>query len=407
MDIINELKRRRKTIVIAAFFFIAILLALAIAKLSGPHKDGLVVHRGTFTNHLLLTGELKAEKSDDILVPTFRQWRTQITWMIRDGSKVHKGDKILALDFTSQASNLEEKKLEVSKARGELAQQKALNRAERDNLTVNLEKARSAYEKARLDASAPRKFYSRKDYEGLQLALNKAKAEFEKAKSRMDSFRISSMSDIKVKRLALQKALREADTAREALNKMVVYAPISGLIDVADHPWEGRKFQIGDTVFVGWTVIRIPDLSTMSVDAELSDVDQGRLQPGMRAVCTMDAFPDLKINGYVSRVSPVARPVRNSPTRRGFDVKINLEKTYPDKMRSGMSVRAEVLTRKIENALIAPREGLDFSVGPPLARLRGGRKTSVKLGPCSPFECVVVSGLKEGQRLRPPGDARD
>lgn len=390
--------------IMAAVLSIVLLLA---AGCGGRDNEKFTVHKGTFTDYLLLTGELKAEKSDDILVPAFRQWRTQITWMIRDGSKVHKGDKILELDFTSQASNLEEKKLVVSKATGKLAQQEALNQAGLDGVLLNLKKAQAVYEKAKIDASAPRELFSKKDYENRQLALNQAEAEYDKAKSEKDAFEVSSEADIKVLRLALGKARREVKTAREAIKKMVTYAPRDGLIEVAEHPWEGRKFQIGDTVFVGWTVMRIPDLSTMDVNAELSDVDQGRLQLGMRAVCTMDAFPDLKIKGYVTRVAPVARPIRNSPTRRGFDVTVALDKNYPDKMRSGMSVRVEVQTRKIDNVLLAPRMGLDFSVSPPAARLRGGREVRVKVGPCSPLECVVLSGLKEGQRLRPPEDARD
>jgi HlyD family secretion protein len=218
---------------------------------------------------------------------------------------------------------------------------------------------------------------------------------------------VSSKADLKVKRLALEKARRDVTTAEEALKKMIVYAPTGGVVDVAEHPWEGRKLEVGDTVMVGWTVMSIPDLSSMRVDAELSDVDQGRVQPGMKAVCTMDAFPGLAIDGYVRKVSPVAKPIDKSPTRRGFDVTVALDRSYPDKMRTGMSVKVAVMTRRMKDVLLAPRPGLDLSADPPLARLAGGREVRVTLGPCSPLECVVESGLKAGQRLAPRGGRRD
>ena len=46
-----------------------------------------------------------------------------------------------------------------------------------------------------------------------------------------------------------------------------------------DHPWEGRKLQEGDTVWVGMTVASLPDLDSMIVEASLSDVDDGRIAP--------------------------------------------------------------------------------------------------------------------------------
>ncbi len=379
----------------------AAVLLCAAGCARGGHQ-ALTVHRGTFTDRFLLTGRLEAEKSEDIIVPSLPQWRTQITWMIRDGSRVHKGEKILELDYTSLASNLEEKKLAATEAAGDLAQQKALNAARSDELKLALEQARSAYEKARIDASIPRQLFSRKDYEDRQLAVDATRTEYDKAREDVKAFEVSGRADLEIKRLALDKARREAASAEDALKKMVAYAPRDGIVEIAEHPWEGRKLQVGDTVFVGWTVMSIPDLSTMLVDARLSDVDQGRIQPGMKALCTLDAFPDLAIHGYVAVVSSVAKEIPKSPARRAFDVRIALDRSYPDKMRSGMSVRVSVLTRRMKDVLIAPRTGLDLSVNPPVARLPGGRTVKIRIGPCSPLQCVVFAGLKAGQRLEAP-----
>jgi hypothetical protein len=52
------------------------------------------------------------------------------------------------------------------------------------------------------------------------------------------------------------------------------------------------------------------------------------------------------------------------------------------------------------DALLVPRAALDFaSPQQPKAHLSGGKVVPVTLGPCNAQECIVKSGLKEGDRL--------
>ena len=78
---------------------------------------------------------------------------------------------------------------------------------------------------------------------------------------------------------------------------------------IADHPrWEGRKFQVGDTVWPGFTIGTMPDLTqALEVDADLSDVDDGRVKAGLTGTCTLDAYPADPIPCTVTDVAPVAR----------------------------------------------------------------------------------------------------
>jgi hypothetical protein len=50
-------------------------------------------------------------------------------------------------------------------------------------------------------------------------------------------------------------------------------------------------------------------------------------------------------------------------------------------------------------ALLAPRAAIDFSGKSPRARLEDGTLVDVKLGACNAQECIVASGLRDGQRL--------
>ncbi|MCI4398622.1 MAG: hypothetical protein JHC34_07255, partial [Acidobacteria bacterium] len=93
----------------------------------GSKGGALEVRRGTFQGRLVLTGELRAVHSVDVIVPRLPQWRTQIRWMAPDGSKVKKGQKILELDLTAVAGDAEDKRLAADKAFNDHEKQKALN----------------------------------------------------------------------------------------------------------------------------------------------------------------------------------------------------------------------------------------------------------------------------------------
>jgi multidrug efflux pump subunit AcrA (membrane-fusion protein) len=173
---------------------------------------------------------------------------------------------------------------------------------------------------------------------------------------------------------------------------------------VEENRWEGgRKLQEGDMVYVGMTVARLPDLSSMRVRAVLSDVDDGLVRPGMTATCSLDAYPDRAYPCRVTAVAPVARESDRSSLLRAFEVGLDLGAGEPGRMRPGMSVKVEVETAAAGGVLLAPRAALEPTAAGARARLAGGGWREVTLGPCDAWQCAVEEGLEEGDRLAPVG----
>jgi hypothetical protein len=154
-------------------------------------------------------------------------------------------------------------------------------------------------------------------------------------------------------------------------------------------------------VWPGFNVGRLPDLDSLVIEAGLSDVDEGRIQPGMVAVCTVDAYPDQPLTGVVQTVSPVAQEVGRQTRRRFFNVMIELgDGSTIEGLKPGLSVRIDIVIRRAEDAIVAPRAGLDLSTSPPRARLADGSEVEVDVDFCDAQSCAVTSGLEPGQRLR-------
>jgi HlyD family secretion protein len=393
-----------------------LLLAVLAAPLAGcvggaraeaPAASGnktaaadLTVHRGDLRPRLLLTGELAAAQAANLEVPRTSTWQLQIRWLEQDGTPVKKGQRVVELDNSTFASELEEKKLSMSEAERELVRTEAEARASTAEKEFTVQQKRTDLDKARIAAAIPPDLLAEREVQERQLAVRRSQVELAKAEEDLAAQRKGSAADLEVRRISLDKSRREIREAEEAIQELTLRAPRDGILLVADHPWEGRKIHEGDSVYVGLTVATLPDLSSLIVKAGLSDVDDGRVTPGMEVLCTLDAYPGETFHGRVEDVAAVAQETPRRPLLRSFPVRIRLDRTDPRRMRPGMSVRVEALGAEQRNALLAPRAALDLASDPPRARLAGGRTAEVRLGACNARECVVESGLQEGERLR-------
>ena len=382
---------------------IAIATSLLVACFSGysdkPGKNDLRVHRGAFKNDVVLTGELEAARGAAITVPDLPDWQTSIKWLANDGDEVKEGERVVELDNTTFANSLDSKRQAELQALQELQQKQSEWKADLEQKQLDYEKRKSEYDKAVIDASVPRDILSSREYEDRQTRLSRARVEYEKARDVLGSQRQGITSDRKNLELRLGKAQREIQRAERAIASLVLRAPRNGIVVIREIPWEGRKLQQGDTVWVGFPLALIPELASLQVNVSLPDVDDGRVQIGMPASVTLDGYPDMTFTGKVTGISAVAQESARQSLRRAFKVVVNLDRIDAARMRPGLSARVVIHRKGNGSALLASRAALDLTGTTPRARLSNGKFTNVKLGPCNAQECVILGGLEEGQYL--------
>jgi multidrug resistance efflux pump len=240
---------------------------------------------------------------------------------------------------------------------------------------------------------------STRQFEQNALALKRATVEHAKAIDVLRSRRVAVESERQNLLLRIAQTEREIARTERGIAALVLRAPKDGIVVIRDH-WQGRKLQTGDTVFVGFAIAMLPDLTSIRLKAALADVDDGKIAPGMPVAVTLDGYPDVHYAGRVTSISAVAQESRRASLRRHFEVLVALDKLDPDRMRPGLSARVVVNRESLPEALLAPRAAIDFSGKVPRVRLANGRDVEVQLGPCNAQVCVVSSGLEEGEKLR-------
>lgn len=387
------------------YWMSAVLLLPLAGCFSGYSEDApaqnLRVRRAPFTRDVVLAGELEAARGELLSVPPLPSWQTAIKTIVEDGAAVKAGDVVAELDNSALTSDLDSKRQGSMQATQELQQKESEWRADLEQKELDVEKKKSELDKALLEAKVPKELLSGRAFEEKQTALRRATTEHEKAVDSLRARRTSVAAERQNLLLNIEKTRRTIAIAEAAINALVLRAPRDGIVVVKDHPWEGRKLQSGDPVFVGFPVVLLPDLSSMRVNAALADVDDGKIAKGMPVTVTLDGYPDLQFNGHVSAISAVAQESRRQSLRRQFEVLIALDKLDPARMRPGLSARAVVHRENRGATLLAPRAALDFSGKSPRARLEDGSMKDVRLGSCNAQDCIVLGGLEEGTRLAP------
>lgn len=365
-----------------------------------PPPGELRVRRGDFASDLVLSGELEAARGQTLVVPALPSWQTAIKWIAEDGALLKGGEPAVELDNSALTADLETKRQALTQVHQELQQQEAEWAADLEQKQLDAEKRLSELDKAKLDALTPKELLATKVYEEKQTALRRTTVEHQKAVDLLASRRTAVAAERRNLQLRIEKAHRDIATAERAIEELVLRAPRDGIIVIRDIPWEGRKLQQGDTVFVGMAIAMLPDVSTMRVKAALADVDDGKIAAGMPVTVTLDAFPNVPFTGKISAISAVAQESRRQSLRRQFEVLVALDRLDAERMRPGLSARIVVRRENQAKTLLAPRAAIEFG-GTPKAHLSSGQTKDVKLGPCNAQDCVVLDGLTEGDKLAP------
>jgi len=360
----------------------------------------MVSRRGKLERRIVLTGTLEAVENTMVQVPQTTERRITLQWLAPDGSEVRKGDPIAEFDPSPFSTALESGKNQVLVAERTLNRLQKQADADAEKSDIQQERAQTTFAKAELDAMAPPELRSRQEYERAQLALEQAQTALLKSEEDRKAQRSASATRIKTQELDLITAQRELERAEEAVSVIRLAAPTDGILVIADHPWEGRRIQVGDTLWTGLAVAKVPDLSRMRVRAILWDVDDGSLTTGMKARCTLDAVPTRHFEGRVADITPVAQEARRFSLRRGFNVVIDLDRVDPEIARPGMSVQVDISLSGPDDTVLIPRSCLIFEDTQTFVSLADGTQREVSLGPCSAQECVVLSGLDVGVKLR-------
>src|SRR5499426_2134422 len=417
---LRELASRRAALIVSVCLLL-VLIALIfmyhfnsssfgsiLASSNGAANDAgaaaAEVKRGSIKKVLLLDGELRAVRSRTIFGGS--SWDdVKIVYMPPEGTVVKAGDLVLELDSTNTLNKIKDTDEKIVAAENEIVRVRSQHESALRDLEVELSKLWLTYEQAKLKAKVPNEVISRREFQDAQLLLEKGKAEYENHLNKIEQKKKEQAAELQVKVIEKDKLKVQLDRAKHNLEGMRIKAPTDGMALYNDHWNERRKLQIGDVVWGGWPIVRLPDLTEMEVLAQVNEVDGPRLSIGAKAEVKLDSYPDKVITGEIKEISQTAIKASWMAKAKIFRVTISLDQTVMEIMKPGMSAQVSIIISETQPNLLVPRSTVKFDGERALVtRIEGAdarREVAVTILASDGLNYLVADNgaLKEGDHI--------
>jgi len=197
-------------------------------------------------------------------------------------------------------------------------------------------------------------------------------------------------------RTVLRSAEVSARSSQVAVGYTVIRAPFDGII-------LSTSASVGDMVTPfslaadsKGAVVSMADSSSLEVETDVSASGLSRVRIGQPCEIALDAVPDTRFRGTVSRIAPaVDRANTTAVTRIRFDA---LDSRVLPEMRAKVSFLSQALTAEQQKPLIA--------VHPDALASRDGRTVVFVVRDGKVFEVSVAPGLKVGELTAIAGEVK-
>jgi RND family efflux transporter MFP subunit len=190
---------------------------------------------------------------------------------------------------------------------------------------------------------------------------------------------------------------QQLETAQYALDGAGIKSPMDGIVS-------NVPVEVGEPAIIGDPIVTVTNSMDMSVEIQIDQVDIGGVKKGDEVRVYADAYPDEVFLGNLgflnteAELKSIGGKVRPDEEDKVFRGKVYLNKAT-GKLYHGMNVDTEIVTQKLGNVLVVPREGImndgnkDFAF---IIKFGMVRRKEVRVSLKDSFNVAITSGLKAG-----------
>jgi HlyD family secretion protein len=272
--------------------------------------------------------------------------------------------------------------------------------------------AAAELEKSRLEAAGPEVTFR-------QRALRRTQQLFDQqliAATQMDDVQIAWEMAVQRQQLAqrqlgvahanladavadVDQATAMVERAAEELRHATIRAPIRGTVLSCDVTIGSAVSSILNLGAAATRVVTIGNIDRVFLRGKLNEADIGTVAVGLPVSILVEAFPDRRFTGKVTRLAPMGAAQEGVTT---FEIDASVDAPGRE-LRAQMTGHAEILLQEYRDVLLVPQAAIAYddrqrpSVEMPAPSEPGGRrKVSITVGVSNGSLTHVQSGLQEG-----------
>jgi RND family efflux transporter MFP subunit len=226
--------------------------------------------------------------------------------------------------------------------------------------------------------------------------LDEANASWKRVESLHDTG-LAPAQELDAATAALRVSQARIDALETRLSFTRLTAPVSGVVT-------DRRVEVGNLASPREPLVELAAGDGLLLRVPVSELEVVHLHTGDVETVTVDALPELRLEGRIERIFPAADSVSRQVT---VEVKVN---QAPPAVRYGFLGRAHLVLDRIGDALVVPEPAIQrgaeggtfvWVVENGVARMR-----EITVGQRFDNRAVVSSGLLEGEQVVVEGVAR-
>ena len=378
-----------------------------------------------FTRSIRIGGTLGATGFAMIRTPRMRGGRDRgggssltIQSLAEGGSIVQAGDVVAEFEARQTQDTLETYESMLAQTKATASTRKAEILIATETLRQDYRTTKAEAEKAAFDLQTA-EVRSKIQAEIFDLLAEEGRASTKQLEEEVRLQEIANKAENRSLDITVEQDRKRLERTLSDFEKMKVRTPVGGLVVIDTMFSRGQFSQAapGDEVYGGAFFMRVVDLSSMALYAQLNQADSQLVRLGDSVQVGLDAYPGAVFEGVIAEVGAMATASGGggSGGRRGppgstgsradwikkvpvrIDINGNDDRIQPDLSASG-----DIILEQIEDALVVPRAAVASLGGTNTVWVHDGEgfvERQIEVGSISDTQVVVLAGLQEGDRL--------
>ena len=271
-----------------------------------------------------------------------RMWQFKIEYLAKENSLVKAGDVLVRFDGQRLKNDLVSRQSDLDAAIKE--REKAVLRDEATQQDLIL-----AVAEAKKNRDIAQRKVEITDTSRSEIERLKQQAEYEitsallsQAQQKLEQHKVASQVNLEVQNAKVSNRATRVKEFQDSIKKLEVKAPADGMV-VLLADWEDNKPAVGETVYMGRSLMNLPSLEELAVKVEIDESVSAKVATGQAVRIILDDHPERAFTGKIATMGKTFRTKSQHNLKVVFDAWVTLDQVDNEIMRPGMKANVEFI----------------------------------------------------------------
>ncbi|MDM7862221.1 HlyD family efflux transporter periplasmic adaptor subunit [Alteromonas sp. ASW11-36] len=292
---------------------------------------------------LIAPAELVSLQEITIGPPNIRRmWQFKIEYLARENTLVKQGDLLVRFDGQRLKNDLISRQSDLDAALKEREKSIIRDEATEQDLILQVAEAKKnrdiAQRKVEITDSSQSEIERLKEIAEFEITT----ALLAQAEQKLAQHKQAAAVNLEVQNAKVANAEARVKEFEDSIAKLEIMAPADGMVTyIAD--WEDNKPAVGETVFMGRSLMNLPSLEQLAVKVEIDESLSAQIQPGQPVRIVLDDHPERAFTGRLVNLGKTYRNKSQWNLKVVVDAWVSLDEADLTIMRPGMKANVEFI----------------------------------------------------------------